>query len=429
MSTRFILFLSTALLIFGWRRWGVLDLILIVSAISVAWVFVWSRIRMTQADLLMLSLLGTITAYSFFIVSVNGGADLQVGLRSLRATINYAGAAAIVAAYRVYYGDRFAQTVLAHIFWAIAAHALLIVLMFLSPTLRLFVYGIVDTYAYINLNAPFLIGLRVSGLTYGLASTSLVQMIALLIYPMMLHYENRKLFRYFVLPLAFVLLNVSIMLTGRSGLVFAVLLFPIAYLFTTRFNSRLVGQIIGAATLISVTIYAASNFGPESWTIVLDRAYELTNLVVTGLEQNSTVQHLGTMVFFPEAWYEFLFGTSNLGRGQISYLPSDIGYVRLVFAIGFLGTFLTTIPYLATFIVAAKAYAQHKHVAIVAMLAVTAVLLFNAKELALLTRNQWSVIALIASVLFSLMREFGKQQSNVIDLNERGHRSSIQDFA
>ena len=58
-----------------------------------------------------------------------------------------------------------------HVYLAVGAHAVVICLMYVNDGLREWVYEALGTLDVVNVNASILLGLRIPGLTYGLAST------------------------------------------------------------------------------------------------------------------------------------------------------------------------------------------------------------------------------------------------------------------
>ncbi|WP_319470062.1 hypothetical protein [uncultured Trichococcus sp.] len=64
-----------------------------------------------------------------------------------------------------------------------------------------------------------------------------------------------------------------------------------------------------------------------------------------GLSSNTTDIIMNRMYFLPDDSTTLIFGSSNLGRGTIlSFIPSDVGYIRTIFGFGILGLILTYLP-------------------------------------------------------------------------------------
>ena len=85
--------------IFGWKVTAALDLILVASLMLSVWVFVLSDLRLAPAELRIAACLIALSAYSVAVAIAFGGVDVQTALRSLRAVINFLGAAALVRIY------------------------------------------------------------------------------------------------------------------------------------------------------------------------------------------------------------------------------------------------------------------------------------------------------------------------------------------
>ena len=102
-----------------------------------------------------------------------------------------------------------------------------------------------------------------------------------------------------------------------------------------------------------------------------------------------------------------LFGMGNYGRSDYFYLKSDVGWIKSIFAIGFTGLILMLQPFLWGIHKAFKQRSIFGELAIAAILIFASSILLNCKELSLLTRNQWTIQAILISFL---SQEFSKKE-------------------
>lgn len=399
-----LLFLCTFLFVFGWKITDALDIILIVSAGLAVWAFVFFRESLSELDVKILMALLLLSVYSTSIVVFFGAADTQVSLRAIRAMINYIGAAALVRLFVIYFRATAASIICVYLYGAIAVHAVVICLMFFSPALRSAIYNLTSAFNYVNQNAPILLGLRIPGLTYGLASTSVVQMMGLVLLPVALKAKDDHLVSRIGLWLAALPIVVSLFLTGRTGLLFAVFAVPAAFIIAGRLGrsasaGNAVTRVLIAASMVAVlaAVVASDKFGVmERFSYNLSRATEVLDFF-SERGSTDTTQRLGAMYFLPNEVGTLLFGSSNLGRGALGYIESDVGYVKLVFSIGLLGLTLTMLPYLMGLGACIRNWRDSiaRDVVFVTIICLVVGMVLNLKELSLLTRNQWSIQALL----------------------------------
>ncbi|HAE37813.1 MAG TPA: hypothetical protein DCG57_04140 [Candidatus Riflebacteria bacterium] len=397
--------LATFLFIFGWKINLLADVILLVSAGLIAISFVQGYFYADRNTLKIVAGLGLLSIYSLSIVLINGLLDTQIAMRSIRALLNFLGALALVNIYYQRSKTSFTENIIRDIYLSLTAHAALMVAMYLNHGLRVAIYRLTDAGSYVNLTSSFLDGYRISGLTYGLSQTSVLQMLGLLILPLTLR-NCRSLAGKLVLIAGAPLLVISILISGRSGLMLAIAFLPICIisLLWEIADKRSPGQALsailkGAAVIAAIVLLLSlisfrmpGKFASYS----LQQAGEIFDTVQM---KGTTVENISGMIILPESWPEFLFGSSNLGRGDLDYIPSDIGWIKTLFAVGLIGTLLMLFPYLLALRVAFLLFRGDPYLAAASFLIFLSALLLNFKELALLTRNQWSIHSLLLCML------------------------------
>jgi hypothetical protein len=129
----------------------------------------------------------------------------------------------------------------------------------------------------------------------------------------------------------------------------------------------------------------------------LQHVSEVLELLERG--ESQTTEILANMLFLPEDLLDLMFGTSNSGRGRGVYIPSDIGFILGVFAVGLIGTLLSLSAFLYPLGVAVRRWTL-SDVATTAIVAIfLATILMHMKQVALFTRQLWSVQALLGALL------------------------------
>jgi hypothetical protein len=409
----YALFLSTFLFVFGWKITPFADLILLSSAAFVWIAFLVLGEPLRRQVLAVVVPLALLSIYALALFLMVPHADLQMAQRSIRASVNFLGGAALCALYVRAYPGRWAQVMVAHLFWAIVAHAGVIILMYLNPGIRSTVYAMAQTTRYVNDNSPIALGYRVPGLTYGLSQTSVVQMFALLLLPGVLRSSPTGIVRRAAIFVGVTAVLFSMFVTGRSGLLLAGVMTPAVWLLsrsrvrarTERNALRVVRGVIAGIVALGVVaggaVIALQSLPEYFFSYSLMRAGEIW-LALTSSQDSATVDALSHMYFLPSNPLVLLFGSSNFGRGEFGMIPSDVGFVRIVYAAGLVGSVLILLPFIAGARASLRVRRVDPHLAWCTLFALGASVLLHAKEVALLTRNQWSVQAMLVCACIAL---------------------------
>lgn len=420
-----MLLLTTFLFIFGWKINALADIILLTSLALVVLSFLRGYIYVDRTSLKVVVCLGLLSVYSLAIVLLHGLFDAQIALRSLRALINFLGALSLAGIYFECHKNQFFRAILRDLYLSLVIHAGIMLGMYLHGGLRDFIYHLTSARDYVNLSSPFLEGLRICGLTYGLSQTSVLQMLGLLLLPVVVKNcpgRSGKIFMLICAPL----LLFSVLISGRSGLMIGLVFLPV-YLLSllvpssdgfspTRIFCRALANLSGIA-LIGLFLWSAISLLPEKFSSY--SLHQAQEIFFAFKLSGPTVDNMSGMFFLPDTWFEVFFGSSNLNHGSLEKIQSDVGWVKNIFAIGVIGTLLTIIPYLLALQVAWRSRAICREAAIISFLVFLSALILNCKEMALLTRNQWSVQALLLSALcLQLYLTFGDRQLNSERLKE-----------
>lgn len=227
------------------------------------------------------------------------------------------------------------------IFYCLLSHSILMIAMFINSGLREFIYSITGAYLIVNDVYPFVSGLRISGLTYGLAITSVLHS-----YLCLFSIYNPLKFNIISRVLVFLISLISMAISGKSGFVIlaVILLF---YLLSSeiRFKSKFKFIFITIMVVILLISYVSFSFEGFEWLISSNS--ELLNLIETG--NSITSESLSNMYFFPDG-FNLIFGHGTGNRFIFNnYLNIDPGFVRWIWAFGILGTLLLYFPYFKIF--------------------------------------------------------------------------------
>ena len=421
-----LLFASVFLFVFGWKYGVIVDLISIWSLLLFL-VMVLRNPPLHPGILVLIGMSLALFVYAGIIVAAHGAVDTQIALRSGRAVINLLGGAALAYFYWWRYGAQLLRYVTLHLYLALSAHALLILLMFVAADLREFIYRMTSAAAFVNLNTPFVRGLRISGLTYGLSSTSVLQLGGLfLLVPVLRYWGGRRLVVVGVL-FAAALLVLSLLLTGRTGVLLAILFVPVAWVLSARGRgrsgsagtharrrprsvTRVAGAMVTIAVVASLVYAMVRNLPAVFYTFTLPFAEEVLEFLGRG-GRTRTTEIVAAGYFGPERVAATLFGSSNLGRGELGYIESDVGYVLILHAIGVVGSALIALPYLYGLRIMRTLRRHAREVAVAGAFILLSTIVFHFKEIGMMTRNQWSVQCLLmcAGLLYLRHVVAGKQ--------------------
>lgn len=350
--------------------------------------------------------------YAATITAVYGAADLYHVLRIGRALLNFAGAYALVTWYASRYEGRFADRLLADLFIVIALHSALMAAMYISPSLR---DGIYATTGFDESYDKATAGWRISGLTEGLGTLSVTQAAGLLIAPFARHMFP-GLLRQMAFGIAVLLVALSVVLSGRSGLVLAAVFMPIVLMVAhgRRWRRSAVwsyrsvkanrAAVVLAVILAVVTINTLDREVRERMaTRTMPHAFEMIRSLLDdeGLQTASTTDVIEDQFFLPDSASVLLFGNSNSGRGALEDIPSDTGAVRMLFGLGLIGSSLVYIFYVAAMVQAWQVRHLHRGVALVSLLFSLGVMIANFKTVLALTRNGFTISAtlIVATIL------------------------------
>jgi hypothetical protein len=334
----------------------------------------------------------TLLFWTLIVTILNGSVDTFYPLRTGRATLTFV-ACTVVTRWWSDVGFS-ADALLKALFWFLVIQAIVIIGEMLFPEVREFIYDYWSGY-----EAPGPEWLRVPGLIIGLAYTSVIQLIGLIIG--MLYVPNTRGIERLLTVLALSLVGVSLIFTGRTGLVLGIILVPLLLL-----RGKLRGVIIGTVVvglMVFIGDAVFSNLNETESLIIKDWAFEwLPGTDQVGSSTDST-EILSEMWFTPNTEFGWLVGSSRSYHQKNSDDPmlvaSDIGYVAFLHGIGIPGLLLSGLIYV---ILLVFGWQRRRTSPIHSWCVIAAVVIFsigNAKEVMFLTRWGWELTVLLVGAL------------------------------
>jgi hypothetical protein len=417
MSSRWVLHAITFVFVFGWKATAMLDLVLLTSIALVCHGVVKHGPGRLVYDHVGAGVY-VLFAWSLAVAAAFLPDDLFFVARNLRAWVNFAGAAYLAVLFVEVHGSprRGLDAALTSLALAISLHALIVMTMFAVPELRERIYALTSAAEYANETTSFGEGFRITGLTYGLSQTSMLHAFgALIAFSRWVGASSG--WRRLGWLLAFLLQGGSIFIIGRSGLMFLAvgLLAVLGHSLLTGSLSRTVGRLVSIAglavgatlLLLGGDLIGSASQDRESTigrlsTYTVDHSSEVLEVLITG--ESHTTQYVADGLFAPDDLRTMIVGGEGSGRGPGRYLDSDSGYVKIWFGLGLVGCVISVYIYIIALWPAYR-LGWREPAVFLFVLYVVALMAFNVKELALLTRNQWSVITLLYWLTRSLAIE------------------------
>ena len=222
----------------------------------------------------------------------------------------------------------------------------------------------------------------------------------------------------YIFPLIFIIIATSLL--GRTGFYLELLISISIILFlfvkniksmkTVRFKSKnvlMLPFILIISILATITLKVLLTNDDKLINNTLPWLFEIYyNFIESGtLQSNTTNLILENMYFIPENLAHLLFGDSNLGRSSMmTYVPSDVGYIRNLFGFGILGSLFIYLPIVSLFIFSLKKIKFSPYKSITLALMILSLLIINFKELHLLFGNYSIIIFLVYFGLLDMER-------------------------
>ena len=302
----------------------------------------------------------------------------------------------VVNYYVISYRKKFLDIIVMHMYYAIALHSLIIIAMFLLPDFRNFIYS----YSAVSDNVFNSAGkYRIAGFSgSGSSYLSFFQALGVGISAYLIKF--RLLNRLNILS-SNLLIAVSILLTGRFGLIVAVLFFVI---YCNLFKI----EIIIITTTIASIFFAGIVSESSILYLAIDRVLAEFGMNEHISQSQSTFSTVSSMLHFPALMADpinFVLGTSSAGRTDSLWLHSDIGYMRNFFMGGVIGLLAITTFYFMMVVDLCRVYSvtldkKLQFISVFTLLVVFILGIFNIKEDVLVGRHGFiSIFILFVSII------------------------------
>ncbi len=394
-----MLLVLTFFLIFGWKINSWFDISAMLGLALVIYQLFRTDLRSQIKLTIPIASLIALVLYSITIVLLTGITDLQPILRAGRALVMLLAAFSLFSIYKVKYENP-SETITVHIFLSLVMHSFIMLAMYCSDTFLNFIYSFTDVFSIVNKSGQISDGYRICGLTYSLSQTSVLQLFGIILLPFVYSVSKYKKTKIFTV-LSFIPLIISIIISGRSGLFIGLinLFIIIIYLLyknpiTLKGISERKFYILKWLLIGVLATFIIINILPQKFIdYSLFYAKEIFQVF---LNRSITIDNLKGMLILPDNINTTIFGCGNYGRTEAFYLPSDIGYIKSIFAIGIIGTIFMIIPFIWGITTALKIKNKFS---IIIVLIFLASMILNFKELSLLTRNQWTIQAIFIAIL------------------------------
>ncbi|GEM_PF-2146584 len=350
-------------------------------------------------------------SYNFLISGLWGFKDTTGVEFSFKLILYFIGAYFLIRLYKIIYTELFGVVLLRHIFWVGVVDSIFIIVVYISDTLRHFLINNILAYSYAEHTRAFS-GLRSFSMSVGVGADASVVLAIYFMIGLVLILYNDNIKKNKVIGL--ILIFFATILTARTGLYIIIFFTPLYVIFSDVFFHKkkisvykmfkMVFNFLALASIILVVLsFTLSNNSIERFIgTTYGWAFE-------GFENSSNAKFIGTksmetvfnrMYFIPQNDFQVLFGNSNFGRRseEFEYIRSDVGYVRLIHAIGIIGTILLFFPiiYMAYFSIKYKKYVLYSKIL---LFIVCVNFIVNFKELFFMSRGSGSIIMLIFNIM------------------------------
>ncbi|MCT2134613.1 hypothetical protein M3E13_01680 [Oceanobacillus kimchii] len=420
-SSKVIMFLLLFCFIFG-PRFKLLDILLITSVfLCISGLFIIILKRNIKKEIIIFSIIVFSSLfYTLIITSVYNFQDLTTIELIIKNLLYLYSAYFIVCIYKYIYKGNSDVNLNYHIFIIGVINAGFSILVFLSDGFREQMLQILN---YTNEDRR-IVGDRSFDMSMG--GNAIGSIVFSIIFIQGLYLKKKK--DSIIINVGLMLIFIATLFTARTGLmiiILSIIIYWVSFILSGKklFSINVKKFIITILTLIIVVIFiflfnsqASESTSQQLEQELIPWAFELYYSYMENgeLNTNSTDIIFNRMYFLPETTKDLIFGTSNMGRStNLSYIPSDVGYVRLIFAVGIIGLVLIILPYIYMFYIGITD--RHKNISS-RMLIITLLVVFisNFKELVFLPRGGASILFIFFIASF-LINQDKVQKQSIID--------------
>lgn len=288
------------------------------------------------------------------------------------------------------------------IFLAIVLHAAIMLIQFLLPEFRSFVYGFTMAKYQLEHYQTF----RMAGLSGGGgAQLSFTQSFGFLIG---IYLIKKRRFTPIFIWICNLMILMSIFLSGRSGFIFVLisLMFFSIYSFLYKdFTIRAKAQSVVLFSGLSFLLLQSSIMDFEFFKIAFERNFDtLIRYQETGDVKDNTFNALAEMIIVPDTYQHLIFGVASYLENNTFYdINTDIGYFRLIWGYGIIGLILHIVFYVLLFLKIFRGLKGQEYFLLIAVFAF--VFIFNAKEISFFSKMSFQIFLFISFSIF-FMKEY-----------------------
>jgi hypothetical protein len=387
------------------------------------------RVRTTVVVLFI-----TLLTYSLLIFLNNRPYDLSFLRRFARALFQFLGCYALLRLYYYKYGENVAEKLLEHMYWAIAAHAVIMMMMFVSTAFREFIFTFVQASVEKFEERGFRAGARITGLVGALDALSVVQSFGVLLFPLIA--KQLKGIKAVFGGIALLFILFSIFISARTGIILLVLFMPIL-LIKTKQDFLKIATRLGLTFVILITLAFIVTPTAEIQERVQGQVRRITRLFETfkmGGEEGEPTGAVGKLLMdFKEDWPKdasiFIFGNSSSCRTPWYFIPADPGWILDVHGIGLIGSAMVLWFYIICLREGFKCLPYNKYVGLICILYTLEAFIANAKGRYFMTRVGLT-ISCVLLFLSVYCRSFGLEyedqyQQDLLEFSDDGEEVNL----
>lgn len=402
------------MMVFGWKINLYIDLSVIMAFICFLYASFKKDIFLNKEIVIFSTILFLFLLYSLLQYIIIKDSSLYYILRTIRVLIIFAGSYSLYIIYKSFFNEKTNIVIARSIFYIIFIHGLIIISMNFFPEFREFIYKVTNAKSYTNWEGTVLEwGYMNTGLTYSLAQTAALQAFGAAF--LLFAYEIKHS-KYFAIS-AFSVVILSVFLTGKSGFIILILVLYYYYVITsTRSYFRASFWFLLYASLITLSYYlfleVVVYFDHEItfYHLMPNNVQSILNAhhwIITQGSESYFFDHYTEMLIYPDNWQQLIFGSGQTGRDSTSYVPTDIGYLRMLFSNGLLGGALLLLPFIYIFSLVMASDKKLKVLEHCLILSIIVTLVMNLKELSLMSRGMWTIQSLLCVAI--LLKEDTKR--------------------
>lgn len=331
---------------------------------------------------------------------------MRLGLKPVRIIATVLGGFALVALFlRSGYS---LDSVYLFIFLSIGFHSVIMISQLFFPDFKDLIYSYTTSSLLTIENYSYEYNFRMGGLAGGFGSSTLsvTQAFGVILLPFI--NNGRVLWQRWFLNLCAGIIFFSVIICGRSGLLFALLFYPLSVMLASGTASlrnafKLMISILFVLLLVTGFLALISNLDETSdFFLSLHRTFQTLIAINDGGKwEDNTVNVLLAHWIFPSRPEIFILGSSEflINTHFERDLNSDIGYIRNLWGMGLFVAVVYWMPYFYFFTRGLKNLSHHKSANILLIITLITILL-QTKEDVFYSRILLSYLALILGAFY-----------------------------